>query len=133
MGGIFLGIPIAIFIIFSIFIFVKFSDSNKHLDNMDTQSKLELERLRKEVIDKIKNKNINSSETESNYEQLMSEVKKNQKETSELQNIIKNYHNKKYEYVENKKEESFSNRLSFNKDNLVRGLIAKEYLDRKKR
>lgn len=133
MGVIFLGIPIAIFIIFSIFIFVKFSNSNKHLENMDTQSKLELERLRKEVIEKIRNKNNKSDSELLSYEELFQEVKQNQKDIAELQNIIKNYHAKKYEEINDSQDEIKTGSLVFNKENLVRGIIAKEYLERRKR
>lgn len=133
MGVIFLGIPIAIFIIFSIFIFVKFSNSNKHLENMDTQSKLELERLRKEVIEKIRNKNNKSDSELLSYEELFQEAKQNQKDIAQLQNIIKNYHAKKYEEINDSQDEIKAGSLVFNKENLVRGIIAKEYLERRKR
>lgn len=145
MFNLLFALPIIVFFITIIIVFVTFSDSNKHLYKLDTQSKIKLEKLRSEVINNIKTKSndgnkINIKSIVENdlkkQNEFLSSIKK-QKDTNITTNVRsckKNIKQKDYSnqvFNEKLEKKSSISKLEINSENLVRAIIAKEYLYKK--
>ena len=148
------AIPIIILILVIIIFSVLNSDSKKYLSKLDNQKQIELEKLKQETISKIKKlKNENNSSlkqqlVDKNIEEQKKLLETIKKQTQVIDNTVEAV-NKYKEYLltnekkENKKlehitvdnnykfEEKQTSKLAFNSKNLVRGIIANEYLTRK--
>lgn len=137
------AIPIIIIVIGGIVLTVVLSDSNKHIKKLDTSSKLELEKLRRETMEqirKLKNKEyvpekeitFDNKSFEENIKEQNKKVLELEKQLTEYKNTLKNT-NTKLREVDYNFDNTNEKKLIFNKQNLVRGIIAKEYLNRKRR
>lgn len=131
MNFIVFTIPLIFIIISVIFVIVFFGDSKKYLTNLDTQKQIELENLRKKVIDSIKNKNIS---TLHHQDIVLEKINQQSEEISNLQNQLKTFKKNKHKIVV-PKEIKTSNRymIEINQKNLIRGLITREYIKPKRR
>ncbi|MBF0713914.1 hypothetical protein HZY83_04365 [Gemella sp. GH3] len=137
--------PIITLIISAIVIGVYFSDSNKHKKRLNNNESARLEQLRKEVIKNINAiKSMNKTKEDLNNENinlqknLISAINKQSQEINKFSDDLKNYRNSiasnynKEIIVENSNIKTYNNnKLIFNKNNIVRGLITSEYIERK--
>lgn len=138
MNFLLVAIPVIIVVVGLIFVVVMFSDSNRHLKNMDTASQLELERKKEEALEKVrklkergfvpveepKNENLSQEDLNSKVNNQAEEIEKLK---AELEKLKKNSKSKNISAVVSEK----NLKLNFSKDSLVRGLITKEYLQKK--
>ncbi|MBF0710264.1 MULTISPECIES: hypothetical protein [unclassified Gemella] len=135
MNFLFVAIPVIVVLVGLIFVIVMFSDSNKHVNNMDTARQLELERNKEaalEEVRKLKNREFTLEENSNEMDDLNSKVNTQAEEIeklrAELEELRKNSQKKEISnIVENKSI------LNFSKTNIVKGLITKEYLEKKGR
>lgn len=138
MNFLLVAIPVIIVVVGLIFVVVMFSDSNRHLKNMDTASQLELERKKEEALEKVRKLKergfvpVEEPESENlSQEDLNSKVNNQAEEIeklkAELEELKKNSKSKNISAVVSEK----NLKLNFSKDSLVRGLITKEYLQKK--
>lgn len=138
------AIPIIFLIIISILGAVFLSNSRKYLDKLDTAKKLELEKFKKEAIERINDLKSGSNKQEiinkrvENQKQIMAEIQKQNKTVESITETIRDF--KKNISKEKKKKQMVdvynkptvqSKTLVFNQKNLVRGLIANEYLHKR--
>lgn len=140
MDFLFVAIPVIVVVVGLTFVVVMFSDSNRHVKNMDTASQLELERKREEALEEIRKikargflpEEESPEKSDNTKDDLNTKVNAQadeiEKLRAELEELKKN----------NRAQESYkltekNNILNFSKENIVRGLIAKEYLPKKDR
>lgn len=140
MDFLFVAIPVIVVVVGLTFAIVMFSDSNRHVKNMDTASQLELERKREEALEEIRKikargfvpEEESPEKSDNTKDDLNTKVNAQadeiEKLRAELEELKKN----------NRAQESYkltekNNILNFSKENIVRGLIAKEYLPKKDR
>lgn len=140
MEFLFVAIPVIVVVVGLTFAVVMFSDSNRHVKNMDTASQLELERKREEALEEIRKikargfvpEEESPEKSDNTKDDLNTKVNAQadeiEKLRAELEELKKN----------NRAQESYkltekNNLLNFSKENIVRGLIAKEYLPKKDR
>ena len=149
--------PITFIIIFAIFVIVFASDSKRYRKNLDNSKQMELDNAREqalkavEEIKRIKEaaKNgLNDSEikekTLDNQQVYKEDIYEQQVDNQTVVNKYQQYYNKKYNRGKNRfdlqrnfqqtsiKQED-TKKLEFSKENLVRGIIASEYLNRNTR
>ena len=148
--------PIIFIIIFAIFVVVFASDSKRYRKNLDNSKQMELDNAREralkavEEIKRIKEaaKNgLNDSEikekTLENQQVYKEDIYEQQVDSSTV-NKYQQYYNENYNRGKNRfdlqrnfqqtsiKQED-TKKLKFSKENLVRGIIASEYLNRNTR
>ena len=148
--------PIIFIIIFAIFVVVFASDSKRYRKNLDNSKQMELDNAREqalkavEEIKRIKEaaKNgLNDSEIKEKIlenQQVYKEDIYEQQVDSSTVNKYQQYYNENYNRGKNRfdlqrnfqqtsiKQED-TKKLKFSKENLVRGIIASEYLNRNTR
>ena len=143
--------PIIFIIIFVIFIAVFSSDSKKYRRNLDNNKQMQLDEARENALKAVEK--IRRNKNESNYSNGTSSTASSTVRTSvqtvseqnnqSTLNTYQEYYNKHYNRGTSKfrQQRNFQNinnsaagdtpTLVFAKENLVRGLIAKEYLNKK--
>lgn len=143
--------PIIFIIIFVIFIAVFSSDSKKYRRNLDNNTQMQLDAAREnalKVMEEIKRIKNNSNYSNGTSSTASSSVRTSVQTVSEqnnqsTENAYQQYYNNHYNRGTSKfrQQRNFQNinnsvagdtpTLVFSKENLVRGLIAKEYLNKK--
>ena len=144
MSILLITLPIVTIFIFGMLWWVLSSDSKSYMKNMDTSTQLELEKKRKEVQEEIAKKIANAAQNKlQNTQKTTRSSKKmpvkqnpdipvvNRYEKYLKQRQIENIGRK--EYPTEKSLSSNNKTLVFSKENIIRGLITKEYLNRPNR
>lgn len=140
MDFLLVAVPVIILVVGIIFAIVMLSDSNRHVKNMDTASQLELERNKEAALEEIRKIKARGFVPEDCLEKEVSaqddlsakvntQAEEIEKLRTELEKLKKNSKNNNASIVTSEKE----SKLNFSKENLVRGLITKEYLQKKNR
>lgn len=148
--------PITFIIIFAIFIIVFASDSKRYRKNLDNSKQMELDNARaqalkaveemkriKEAADKDSNALRNRQSSLSNQQVYEEDIYEQQVDSPSI-NKYQQYYNENYNRGKNKFsiQRNFDNtnvvqdnskKLEFTQENIVRGLIAKEYLNKNSR
>lgn len=148
--------PITFIIIFAIFVIVFASDSKRYRKNLDNSKQMELDNARAqalkavEEIKRIKDAADKDSNALRNRQSSLSDQQVYEEDVYEQQvdspsiNKYQQYYNENYNRGKNKfsMQRNFDNtnvvqdnskKLEFTQENIVRGLIAKEYLNRNSR
>ncbi len=148
--------PITFIIIFAIFAIVFASDSKRYRKNLDNSKQMELDNARSqalkavEEIKRIKEANGKDSNALRSRQSSLSEQQVYEEDIYEQQvdsssiNKYQQYYNENYNRGKNKfsMQRNFDNtnvvqdnskKLEFTQENIVRGLIANEYLNRNSR
>ena len=148
--------PITFIIIFAIFIIVFASDSKRYRKNLDNSKQMELDNARLqalkavEEIKRIKEANGKDSNALRSRQSSLSEQQVYEEDIYEQQvdsssiNKYQQYYNENYNRGKNKfsMQRNFDNtnvvqdnskKLEFTQENIVRGLIANEYLNKNSR
>ena len=148
--------PITFIIIFAIFVIVFASDSKRYRKNLDNSKQMELDNARSqalkavEEIKRIKEANGKDSNALRSRQSSLSEQQVYEEDIYEQQvdsssiNKYQQYYNENYNRGKNKfsMQRNFDNtnvaqdnskKLEFTQENIVRGLIANEYLNRNSR
>ena len=148
--------PIIFIIIFAIFVMVFASDSKRYRKNLDNSKQMELDNARLqalkavEEIKRIKEANGKDSNALRSRQSSLSEQQVYEEDIYEQQvdsssiNKYQQYYNENYNRGKNKfsMQRNFDNtnvvqnnskKLEFTQENIVRGLIANEYLNRNSR
>ena len=148
--------PITFIIIFAIFVIVFASDSKRYRKNLDNSKQMELDNARSqalkavEEIKRIKEANgkdsnaLRSRQSSLSEQQVYEEDIYEQQVDSSTVNKYQQYYNENYNRGKNKfsMQRNFDNtnvaqdnlkKLEFTQENIVRGLIANEYLNRNSR
>ena len=148
--------PIIFIIIFAIFVMVFASDSKRYRKNLDNSKQMELDNARaqalkaveemkriKEANDKDSNALRNRQSSLSDQQVYEEDIYEQQVDSSSI-NKYQQYYNENYNRGKNKfsMQRNFDNtnvvqdnskKLEFTQENIVRGLIANEYLNRNSR
>ena len=148
--------PITFIIIFAIFVIVFASDSKRYRKNLDNSKQMELDNARaqalkaveemkriKEANDKDSNALRNRQSSLSDQQVYEEDIYEQQVDSSSI-NKYQQYYNENYNRGKNKfsMQRNFDNtnvvqdnskKLEFTQENIVRGLIANEYLNRDSR
>ena len=148
--------PITFIIIFAIFIIVFASDSKRYRKNLDNSKQMELDNARaqalkaveemkriKEAADKDSNALRNRQSSLSDQQVYEEDIYEQQVDSSSI-NKYQQYYNENYNRGKNKfsMQRNFDNtnvvqdnskKLEFTQENIVRGLIANEYLNKNSR
>ena len=148
--------PIIFIIIFAIFVIVFASDSKRYRKNLDNSKQMELDNARsqalkaveemkriKEANDKDSNALRNRQSSLSDQQVYEEDIYEQQVDSSSI-NKYQQYYNENYNRGKNKfsMQRNFDNtnvvqdnskKLEFTQENIVRGLIANEYLNRNSR
>ena len=148
--------PITFIIIFAIFVIVFASDSKRYRKNLDNSKQMELDNARlqalkaveeikriKEAADKDSNALRNRQSSLSNQQVYEEDIYEQQVDSSSI-NKYQQYYNENYNRGKNKfsMQRNFDNtnvvqnnskKLEFTQENIVRGLIANEYLNKNSR
>ena len=148
--------PITFIIIFAIFAMVFASDSKRYRKNLDNSKQMELDNARaqalkaveemkriKEANDKDSNAVRNRQSSLSDQQVYEEDIYEQQVDSSSI-NKYQQYYNENYNRGKNKfsMQRNFDNtnvvqnnskKLEFTQENIVRGLIANEYLNRNSR
>ena len=148
--------PITFIIIFAIFVIVFASDSKRYRKNLDNSKQMELDNARaqalkaveemkriKEAADKDSNALRNRQSSLSDQQVYEEDIYEQQVDSPSI-NKYQQYYNENYNRGKNKflMQRNFDNtnvvqdnskKLEFTQENIVRGLIAKEYLNRNSR
>ena len=148
--------PITFIIIFAIFVIVFASDSKRYRKNLDNSKQMELDNARLqalkavEEIKRIKEANGKDSNALRSRQSSLSEQQVYEEDIYEQQvdsssiNKYQQYYNENYNRGKNKfsMQRNFDNtnvvqdnskKLEFTQENIVRGLIANEYLNKNSR
>ena len=148
--------PITFIIIFAIFIIVFASDSKRYRKNLDNSKQMELDNARSqalkavEEIKRIKEANgkdsnaLRNRQSSLTNQQVYEEDIYEQQVDSSTVNKYQQYYNENYNRGKNKfsMQRNFdqpnvvqdnSKKLEFTQENIVRGLIANEYLNKNSR
>lgn len=135
MNVLLFAVPITFFVIIITVVFVITSDSNKYVKNLSNEEQIRLDRLKQEVLNDIQKNNKKNSTSELSGESLVKQLENQSKELDELKTEIVNY--KKFykkQFINTISEKkTTSKKLEFTKENLVRGIIASQYLPKKTR
>ena len=148
--------PITFIIIFAIFAIVFASDSKRYRKNLDNSKQMELDNARtqalkaveemkriKEATEKDSNTLRNRQSSLSDQQVYEEDIYEQQVDSSSI-NKYQQYYNENYNRGKNKfsMQRNFDNtnvvqdnskKLEFTQENIVRGLIANEYLNRNSR
>ena len=148
--------PITFIIIFAIFVIVFASDSKRYRKNLDNSKQMELDNARaqalkaveemkriKEAADKDSNALRNRQSSLSDQQVYEEDIYEQQVDSSSI-NKYQQYYNENYNRGKNKFsiQRNFDNtnvvqdnskKLEFTQENIVRGLIANEYLNKNSR
>lgn len=148
--------PITFIIIFAIFVIVFASDSKRYRKNLDNSKQMELDNARaqalkaveemkriKEATDKDSYALRNRQSSLSNQQVYEEDIYEQQVDSTSI-NKYQQYYNENYNRGKNKfsMQRNFDNtnvvqdnskKLEFTQENIVRGLIANEYLNRNSR
>ena len=148
--------PIIFIIIFAIFVIVFASDSKRYRKNLDNSKQMELDNARaqalkaveemkriKEAANKDSNEFRNRQSSLSDQQVYKEDIYEQQVDSSTI-NKYQQYYNENYNRGKNKfsMQRNFDNtnvaqdnskKLEFTQENIVRGLIANEYLNRNSR
>ena len=148
--------PITFIIIFAIFVIVFASDSKRYRKNLDNSKQMELDNARaqalkaveeikriKDAADKDSNALRNRQSSLSDQQVYEEDIYEQQVDSSSI-NKYQQYYNENYNRGKNKfsMQRNFDNtnvvqdnskKLEFTQENIVRGLIANEYLNRNSR
>ena len=148
--------PITFIIIFAIFVIVFASDSKRYRKNLDNSKQMELDNARaqalkaveemkriKEAADKDSNALRNRQSSLSNQQVYEEDIYEQQVDSTSI-NKYQQYYNENYNRGKNKfsMQRNFDNtnvvqdnskKLEFTQENIVRGLIANEYLNKNSR
>ena len=148
--------PIIFIIIFAIFVIVFASDSKRYRKNLDNSKQMELDNARAQALKaveemkRIKEATEKDSNTLRNRQSSLSDQQVYEEDIYEQQvdspsiNKYQQYYNENYNRGKNKfsMQRNFDNtnvvqdnskKLEFTQENIVRGLIANEYLNRNSR
>ena len=148
--------PITFIIIFAIFVMVFASDSKRYRKNLDNSKQMELDNARAQALKaveemkRIKEANDKDSNALRSRQSSLSEQQVYEEDIYEQQvdsssiNKYQQYYNENYNRGKNKfsMQRNFDNtnvvqnnskKLEFTQENIVRGLIANEYLNRNSR
>jgi len=148
--------PITFIIIFAIFVIVFASDSKRYRKNLDNSKQMELDNARaqalkaveemkriKEAADKDSNALRNRQSSLSDQQVYEEDIYEQQVDSTSI-NKYQQYYNENYNRGKNKfsMQRNFDNtnvvqdnskKLKFTQENIVRGLIANEYLNKNSR
>ena len=148
--------PITFIIIFAIFVIVFASDSKRYRKNLDNSKQMELDNARaqalkaveemkriKEAADKDSDALRNRQSSLSDQQVYEEDIYEQQVDSSSI-NKYQQYYNENYNRGKNKfsMQRNFDNtnvvqdnskKLEFTQENIVRGLIANEYLNKNSR
>lgn len=148
--------PITFIIIFAIFVIVFASDSKRYRKNLDNSKQMELDNARaqalkaveemkriKETADKDSNALRNRQSSLSDQQVYEEDIYEQQVDSPSI-NKYQQYYNENYNRGKNKfsMQRNFDNtnvvqdnskKLEFTQENIVRGLIANEYLNKNSR
>ena len=148
--------PITFIIIFAIFVIVFASDSKRYRKNLDNSKQMELDNARsqalkaveemkriKEAADKDSNALRNRQSSLSDQQVYEEDIYEQQVDSPSI-NKYQQYYNENYNRGKNKfsMQRNFDNtnvvqenskKLEFTQENIVRGLIANEYLNKNSR
>ena len=148
--------PIIFIIIFAIFVMVFASDSKRYRKNLDNSKQMELDNARaqalkaveemkriKEAANKDSNEFRNRKSSLSDQQVYKEDIYEQQVDNSTM-NKYQQYYNQNYNKGRNKfsmqrnfdqpsNTENNTKKLEFSQENLVRGFIANEYLNRNSR
>ena len=148
--------PIIFIIIFAIFVMVFASDSKRYRKNLDNSKQMELDNARaqalkaveemkriKEAANKDSNESRNRQGSLSDQQVYKEDIYEQQVDNSTM-NKYQQYYNQNYNKGRNRfsmqrnfdqpsNTENNTKKLEFSQENLVRGLIANEYLNRNSR
>ena len=148
--------PITFIIIFAIFVMVFASDSKRYRKNLDNSKQMELDNARsqalkaveemkriKEAADKDSNALRNRQSSLSDQQVYEEDIYEQQVDSPSI-NKYQQYYNENYNRGKNKfsMQRNFDNtnvvqenskKLEFTQENIVRGLIANEYLNKNSR
>lgn len=131
MNVLLFAIPIILFIVIITIVFVITSDSNKHVKNLSNEEQVRLDRLKQEVLNDIRNHKVDS------IPELKEEVliEKNNNKTTVLKETIKNHNILTKQQFKNDilEQNKSSKKLTFTKKNVIRGILASQYLPKKTR
>ena len=148
--------PIIFIIIFAIFVIVCASDSKRYRKNLDNSKQMELDNAREQAVktveemkrikesaknslndSEIKEKTLENQQVykEDIYEQQVdsSTVNKYQQYYNENYNRGKNRFDLQRNFQQTSIKQEDTKKLEFSKENLVRGILANEYLNRNTR
>ena len=149
--------PIIFIIIFAIFVVVFASDSKKYRKNLDNSKQMELDNAREQALKAVEEmkrikeaakNSLNDSEikekTLDNQQVYKEDIYEQQVDNRTVVNKYQQYYNEKYNVGKNEfaQQSNFNQdsiaqesakKLEFSKENLVRGIIANEYLNRNTR
>ena len=148
--------PITFIIIFAIFVMVFASDSKRYRKNLDNSKQMELDNARAQALKaveemkRIKEANDKDSNALRSRQSSLSEQQVYEEDIYEQQvdsssiNKYQQYYNENYNRGKNKfsMQRNFDNtnvvqdnskKLEFTQENIVRGLIANEYLNKNSR
>ena len=148
--------PITFIIIFAIFVIVFASDSKRYRKNLDNSKQMELDNARAQALKaveemkRIKESNDKDSNALRNRQSSLSDQQVYEEDIYEQQvdsssiNKYQQYYNENYNRGKNKfsMQRNFDNtnvvqdnskKLEFTQENIVRGLIANEYLNKNSR
>ena len=148
--------PIIFIIIFAIFVIVFASDSKRYRKNLDNSKQMELDNAREQALkaveeikrikeaaknglndSEIKEKTLDNQQVykEDIYEQQVdsSTVNKYQQYYNENYNRGKNRFDIQRNFQQTSIKQEDTKKLEFSKENLVRGILANEYLNRNTR
>lgn len=131
MNVLLFAIPIILFIVIITIVFVITSDSNKHVQNLSNEEQIRLDRLKQEVLNDIRN-HKGDSISDSKEEVL---IEKNNSKTSVVKETIKNHNILTKQQFKNDilEQNKSSKKLTFTKKNVIRGMLASQYLPKKTR
>ena len=148
--------PIIFIIIFAIFVMVFASDSKRYRKNLDNSKQMELDNARaqalkaveemkriKEAANKDSNESRNRQGSLSDQQVYKEDIYEQQVDNSTM-NKYQQYYNQNYNKGRNRfsmqrnfdqpsNTENNTKKLEFSQENLVRGFIANEYLNRNSR
>ena len=148
--------PIIFIIIFAIFVIVFASDSKRYRKNLDNSKQMELDNAREQALKAVEemkrikeaaknslNDSENKEKTLENQQVYKEDIYEQQVDSSTV-NKYQQYYNENYNRGKNRfdiqrnfqqisiKQED-TKKLEFSKENLVRGILANEYLNRNTR
>ncbi|MDO4814521.1 MAG: hypothetical protein Q3988_05425 [Gemella sp.] len=140
MNFLFVAIPVIVAVVGITFVIVMLGDSNKHVKNMDTASQLELERNKEAALEEVKKIKARGFVPEESVEtteeteidlnsKVNTQAEEIEKLRAELEELKKNARNSGVVNIVSEKKSI----IEFSKESLVRGLVTKEYLQKKDR
>lgn len=134
------AIPVVVVVVGIIFVIVMLSDSKRYVKNMDTASQLELEKNKEAALEEVRKikargfipENLSDTKKENEIDlnsKVNTQAQEIEKLRAELEKLKKSSRNSGITNIITEKKSI----IDFSKESLVRGLITKEYLQKKDR